>query len=98
MTALMSLLAGAKAADNAESKKVEIRDRKFTPSKLLAQAGQSIDWTTATTSDHQIVITPDGKKVDESENWAAATRFKFELISRASTASRASSTRAKRAK
>ena len=77
MTTLMALLAGAKAAESADTKKVEIRDRKFSLAKVSLKAGQSVVWTNRDDNDHQIVITLDGKLVKESDNLGGGDSFKF---------------------
>jgi plastocyanin len=77
MTTLLALVAGATAADNADTKKIEIRDRKFSLAKVSLKAGQTVVWTNRDDNDHQIVITLDGKKVKESDNLSGGDSFKF---------------------
>lgn len=76
LMALSLLLLAAAAPGNGDVKKVTIKDKKFDPAKITLKAGQSVQWTNKDNSDHQVVITLDGKAEKESENLGNGETFK----------------------
>ena len=54
MLCLLVLL-GADAAKESGVKKIEIKDKKYSPAKLTIKAGDTVVWTNRDDSDHSIV-------------------------------------------
>ena len=79
ITVFLSLLAGAAESKDSGVRKIEIKGRKYTPAKLTIKAGQSVIWSNRDDQDHQIIVTLDGKTVDESENLGRGDTFRFKF-------------------
>jgi plastocyanin len=78
MIGLLVLLAGADAPkESSGAKKIEIKDKKYSPAKLTIKAGQTVIWTNRDDNDHQVSITLDGKLVKASEDLSRDESFKF---------------------
>ena len=76
MICLLVLL-GADAAKDEGVKKIEIKNKKYTPAKLTIKAGSTVVWTNRDDSDHQVIITLDGKAVKASDDLGRGESFKF---------------------
>ena len=49
------VLLGADAAKDAGVKKIEIKDKKYSPAKITIKVGQTVMWTNRDDSDHTII-------------------------------------------
>jgi plastocyanin len=76
MICLLVLL-GADAAKEGSVKKIDIKDKKYSPAKLTIKAGSTVIWTNRDDSDHQVIITLDGKAVKASDDLGRGESFKF---------------------
>ena len=92
VTALMSLLAvtvagAAEAGKDADAapatapaavavRKIEIKNRKYSPSKLTIKAGQTVVWTNRDDSDHTIVA-DDGSFGTEENDLSRGESYRF---------------------
>jgi len=75
MLCLLVLL-GADAAKETGVKKIEIKDKKYSPAKLTIKAGDTVVWTNRDDSDHSIVA-DDGSFGTKDDDLNPGESYKF---------------------
>ena len=75
LVCLLALL-GADAAKDGGVRKIEIKDKKYSPAKLTIKAGQTIVWTNRDDGDHTIVA-EDGSFGTGENDLSRGESYKF---------------------
>src|SRR4051812_24580233 len=76
MICLLVLLGADAATESAAVKKIEIKDKKYSPAKLTIKAGDTVVWTNRDDGDHTIVA-DDGSFGTKDDDLSPGESYKF---------------------
>jgi plastocyanin len=71
------VLLGADAAKDSGVKKIEIKDKKYNPTKLTIKAGETVMWTNRDDSDHTIIADDGSFGTKEGDDLNPGESYKF---------------------